>query len=100
MPEDSHAPAAPEETHAETQDDGGHAQGGIMSPDPGLAIWTVITFVILLVILRKIAWGPILETLDKREKAIKESIEGLGGALNAFTAEENTCYFQSSWGGT
>jgi len=24
---------------------------------------------------------------------IKESIEGLGGALNAFTAEENTCYY-------
>ena len=26
-------------------------------------------------------------------KAIKELIEGVGGALNAFTSEENTCYF-------
>ena len=47
---------------------------GIMDPEPGLAIWTFITFVLLLVILKKLAWGPILENLDKREGAIRDSL--------------------------
>src|SRR5262249_51722055 len=47
---------------------------GIMVADPGLAIWTVITFVLLLAILKKVAWGPMLETLDQREKAIRDSL--------------------------
>ncbi len=40
----------------------------------GLLAWTVITFFILLVVLRAIAWKPILSALDAREKEIKDSL--------------------------
>ncbi len=42
---------------------------------PGLMIWTIVSFLILLVILKKAAWTPILKALDEREKGIKENIE-------------------------
>lgn len=42
---------------------------------PGLMIWTIISFVILLFILKKLAWTPILAALDEREKFIKDGIE-------------------------
>ncbi|MDP8239856.1 MAG: F0F1 ATP synthase subunit B [Candidatus Hatepunaea meridiana] len=41
---------------------------------PGLMIWTIISFVILLYILNKAAWKPILKALDEREKGIKDDI--------------------------
>ena len=43
-------------------------------PDPGLFIWTVITFLIVLGILKWKAWGPLLDALDEREKRIEESL--------------------------
>ena len=43
--------------------------------DPGLIIWTVVTFLILLAVLRWKAWGPIVAALEKRERTIKDSIE-------------------------
>jgi F-type H+-transporting ATPase subunit b len=49
--------------------------GGLLDVNPGLMIWTVVTFILLLFILKKIAWKPILEALDKREKEIKNSLE-------------------------
>ncbi|HEY6437731.1 MAG TPA: F0F1 ATP synthase subunit B [Ignavibacteriaceae bacterium] len=48
--------------------------GGLMDVNPGLMIWTVITFIVLLFILKKVAWKPILTALDKRENDIKESL--------------------------
>ena len=49
--------------------------GGLMDVNPGLMIWTVVTFIVLLLILKKIAWKPILTALDKREADIKEALE-------------------------
>ena len=43
--------------------------------EPGLMIWTVITFVVVLVALGLIAWKPILAALDERERRIRESLE-------------------------
>ena len=40
-----------------------------------LAIWTVVVFLILLFVLRKWAWAPMLEGLEKREQAIAGAIE-------------------------
>jgi F-type H+-transporting ATPase subunit b len=48
--------------------------GGLLDVNPGLMIWTVITFIILLLILKKVAWKPILSALDKRENDIRESL--------------------------
>lgn len=42
---------------------------------PGLIIWTWITFLIVLVLLRKFAWGPLLSAVDSREKNIVNAIE-------------------------
>ncbi|GAB4291546.1 MAG: F0F1 ATP synthase subunit B [Ignavibacteriaceae bacterium] len=49
--------------------------GTLLDINPGLIFWTVITFIILLIILKKVAWKPILTALDQREKSIKESLE-------------------------
>jgi F-type H+-transporting ATPase subunit b len=49
--------------------------GSLLDINPGLIIWTAITFVALIFILKKIAWKPILEALDQREGAIRESLE-------------------------
>ena len=43
----------------------------LLSPDSGTIFWTVLTFVLLLLILKKYAWKPILKTLEDRENKIK-----------------------------
>ncbi len=50
------------------------SNGGLLDVNPGLMIWTVITFIVLLLILKKVAWKPILTALDKRENDIRESL--------------------------
>ncbi|NIR51384.1 F0F1 ATP synthase subunit B [candidate division KSB1 bacterium] len=47
----------------------------LLNPDPGTIFWTALTFVFLLFILKKLAWGPILQALEERERKIKESLE-------------------------
>jgi F-type H+-transporting ATPase subunit b len=47
----------------------------ILEINPGLMFWTIVTFVILVWILKKVAWGPILEALEKRENTIRDSLE-------------------------
>lgn len=47
----------------------------LLKPDFGLIIWTIIIFLLTLLILAKYAWKPILKMLDAREKSIAESIE-------------------------
>lgn len=51
--------------------------GGAANPfagDIGNALWTLIIFVIVLVVLGKFAWGPILGALQKREEFIRNSL--------------------------
>lgn len=48
--------------------------GTLLDVNPGLIIWTALTFIILLVLLRKIAWKPILTALANREKEIEDSL--------------------------
>jgi F-type H+-transporting ATPase subunit b len=48
----------------------------IFSLDPGSVFWTLITFAILLFVLGKFAWGPILSGLKAREDGIQNDIEG------------------------
>ncbi len=43
--------------------------------NPGLIIWTIITFVIVLLILRGTAWKPIVQALKDREDKIRTSLE-------------------------
>jgi F-type H+-transporting ATPase subunit b len=43
--------------------------------NPGLILWTIITFVIVLLILRATAWKPLLAVLTAREEQIRSSLE-------------------------
>ena len=45
-----------------------------LSFDPGLFMWTIVTFFIVLFILKWKAWGPLISALDKREKDIREAL--------------------------
>ncbi|MBM3320097.1 MAG: F0F1 ATP synthase subunit B [Candidatus Eisenbacteria bacterium] len=47
----------------------------LLSISPGLAIWTVVSFLAFFFLLRKIAWGPVLQALERREKRIFDAIE-------------------------
>ena len=47
----------------------------VLKPEPGLAFWTVVTFAVLLVVLRLVAWKPILEMVEQREKTIKDALD-------------------------
>lgn len=53
----------------------GGQSGGPLDVNPGVILWTVVTFVFLLIILKKIAWKPILNSLKERELFIKDSLE-------------------------
>jgi len=48
---------------------------GLLKVDPGLLLWTVITFVVLLLLLWKTAWKPIVEALDARAEKIRGDID-------------------------
>ncbi len=51
------------------------AAGGITDLNPGLTLWTAITFLLLLVVLSKFAWGPIVKMLAERESTIRDAID-------------------------
>ncbi|RNI34578.1 ATP synthase F0 subunit B [Hanamia caeni] len=46
----------------------------LLSPHLGLILWTLLAFIIVLYILGKYAWKPILKSLNDREKNISDSI--------------------------
>jgi F-type H+-transporting ATPase subunit b len=48
---------------------------GITELNPGLTLWVAITFLVLIVVLAKVAWGPIVKMLDDRERTIRDAIE-------------------------
>ena len=43
--------------------------------NPGLIIWTIVTFVCLAIVLAKFAWKPLLKTLNDREEKIRGALE-------------------------
>ena len=45
-----------------------------LMPNTGLTLWTIITFLFLLIVLRWKAWGPLMDVLEEREKRINESL--------------------------
>ena len=47
----------------------------LVQPDPGLYIWTIVTFLILLALLAKFAWTPLLQALETRQNAIRKSLD-------------------------
>jgi F-type H+-transporting ATPase subunit b len=47
----------------------------LVQPDPGLFIWTIVTFLVLLGLLAKFAWRPLLQALESRQEAIRKSLD-------------------------
>ncbi len=47
----------------------------LVQPDPGLFIWTILTFLVLLGLLAKFAWGPLLKALEERQELIRTSLD-------------------------
>jgi F-type H+-transporting ATPase subunit b len=47
----------------------------LLSPRFDLGIWTIIIFVLFFMVLRKYAWGPMLEGLNKREQRIQGELD-------------------------
>ena len=48
---------------------------GLLKVDPGLMLWTIITFFVLLFILWKTAWKPVVKALDARAEKIRNDID-------------------------
>ena len=73
---DAHAPAAAAHAHAAGHDDAHPAPTD--SPiewKTDLALWSLITFGVTLVVLRGAAWGPLTASLDARESKIRQDID-------------------------
>jgi len=47
----------------------------LLRPDPGLFIWTIFTFLVLLAVLAKFAWGPLLKALESRQQSIRAALD-------------------------
>jgi F-type H+-transporting ATPase subunit b len=46
----------------------------LLQPDLGLMVWTIVTFLGLVFVLKKVAWKPMLQALEDREAGIKRAI--------------------------
>lgn len=46
----------------------------LVTPGFGLIFWTSVVFLILLVLLKRMAWTPILNNVDARNKSIEEAL--------------------------
>jgi len=63
----------------------------LVSPDPGLFIWSTVAFLILFFLLSKFAWKPIVKALDERERSIEDALSKaeMGKAEMAKLISEN-----------
>jgi len=55
--------------------EGGGGGASLIEPQFGTIFWTLITFILLLALLGRFAWKPLLGALETREKSIQESID-------------------------
>jgi F-type H+-transporting ATPase subunit b len=67
--------AAPAAIAAVSPVESPEAANNVFAGDIGNALWTVVIFVLVLVVLGKFAWGPLLAGLQAREAYIREALE-------------------------
>ena len=65
---------------------GGEGGGSLYDINTGLSAWTLIVFAVLVVLLGKFAWKPILEAVEAREKGIRSALDE-AAAKNAEAAK-------------
>jgi F-type H+-transporting ATPase subunit b len=77
------AEEAPASGHAAAAHEGGHeAEPNILEPQPSLAIWTVVVFIGLLLVLSRFAWKPLLAALQQRETHLEHVLHDTERARN------------------
>jgi F-type H+-transporting ATPase subunit b len=47
----------------------------LVQPDPGLYVWTIATFLILLALLARFVWRPLLQALEQRQETIARALD-------------------------
>lgn len=47
----------------------------LIEVNPGLVFWTLVTFIVVIIVLGRVAWKPILGLIEEREKAIADAID-------------------------
>ena len=52
----------------------------LLNPDTGLVIWTIVTFLTLVFLLKMFAWGPLLSSIEDREARMKADLDGAKAA--------------------
>lgn len=72
---------AADDAHAEAD---GHGEAATVPTDPkaDLALWTLVTFMVFLFVLKKLAWTPMIEGLDKREANLRQQAAETQHALD------------------
>ena len=46
----------------------------LVTPSIGLIFWTTVVFTLLIILLKKFAWTPIINSVDERNKTIEEAL--------------------------
>lgn len=64
---------------------------GFFSPDMNMVLLTWVTFFLLLAVLYKFAWKPILNILDEREESIRKSLEDVDRIKNELEGLDAKC---------
>lgn len=70
----------------------------LVTPEPGLIIWTALSFFILLFILGKYAWKPILAAVAERENSIESALlkaEAVKEEMTRLTSENESLLRQA-----
>jgi F-type H+-transporting ATPase subunit b len=70
----------------------------LVTPEIGLVFWTTVSFFILLFILAKFAWKPIMGAIDDRERSIEEALlkaEAAKDEMARLTTENDTLLKQA-----
>lgn len=85
--------------HAQKDGDMLGVESGLFKGAIEVSLWTILVFLVLLSVLRRYAWGPIREGLDRREHAIahdkqeaikaKQEADSLRATLDAKMKEVN-----------
>lgn len=52
----------------------------LITPDFGLIFWQTVTLLVVLIVLGKFAWKPILQTIKERERSVEEALEASAAA--------------------
>ena len=48
---------------------------GLITPGIGLIFWTTLAFLVVLFLLKKMAWKPIMDAIHKREESIEQALK-------------------------